>query len=346
MYVHFAGTFQFIKRAVLSKTLLHALFIGCSIQILSLFCGISVIIAYSSTLFKMVGFSTKEAIWFSALPGFLNLVSRIVGVFIIEKVGRRKLFIISGSFVTIFISLLATFLFLGNMASPSAVPLNEGGRCDYSNCGACVTNSHCGFCTVNVNGEYLYGTCSEGNVDGDDYSNDNMPCIILNDTENFLNQTLNATEWYFTHCPDNNKYAIFSLATVMLFMTSTSAGLRTLPWLINSEIYPTWARGQAVSLSSLCNWSTNTVLLLTFLSIVDALGLPQVILIYAVLSFIGVIFVLLFLPETSNQPLEKIERLFDRPYFLTWCTSYGCRRKKGNVRYSVVEQPKGLFRMA
>ena len=302
-----------------------------------MFCGISAVIAYSSTLLEMVGFNVKEAIWFATLPAFLNLASKIVSTFIIEKIGRRKLFIVSGSFVVLFLSLLATFLFLHNKDSPSAVALNEGGKCDYNNCGACVTNSHCGFCTVMVNGEYLYGTCSEGSVDGDDFSGNITRCVILNETESFLNKSSNATEWYFNHCPDNNKYAIFSLVAVMLLMISTSAGLVTLPWIINSEIYPTWARGQAASLSSLLNWFTNILLLLTFLSMVDGLGLPQVIVIYAVLSFIGVIFVFLLLPETSNQPLEKIERLFDRPYFLTWSYPHACRKRKDNIKYSVVE---------
>ena len=342
-----AGTFQFIKRVCHTKTLLHALFIGCCIQMFSASCGIAVIIAYSSTLFKMVGFSLKEAIWFSTLPSFLNLASKTASSFIVERIGRRKLYILPGIFVVLFITILATLLFLGNSASPSAVPLTEGGKCDYSNCGACVANSHCGFCTVNVNGEYLYGTCSEGNEDGDDFSDGNTECVIVNDMENSFNLSSNASEWYFDHCPDNNKYAIFSLVIVMLLMISTSAGIVSVPWVINSEIYPTWARGQATSLSSLVNWVTNLLLLVTFLSTVDALGLPQVIVIYAVLSLIGVVFVFLLLPETSNQPLEKIETLFDKPYFLTWYDSNICGKRKGSVKYSAVEQQQPeTFEMA
>ena len=332
------GSFHYIKQVLQSKSLLHALFIGCTIHMLSAFCGIGVVIAYSSTLLELVGFNIKEAIWFATLPSFLNLASKTFSTLIIEKVGRRKLFITSGSFVVLFLSLLATFLFLSNNVSPSAVPLNEGGKCDYSNCGTCVTNSHCGFCTVKVNGEYLYGTCSDGNMDGDDFSDNNTQCVIFNETESFLNISSNTTEWYFSHCPDNNKYAILSLVAVMLLMISTSAGFVTLPWLINSEIYPTWARGQAASFSSLFNWFTNVLLLLTFLSMVDGLGLPQVIVIYAVLSFVGVIFVFLFLPETSNQPLEEIKRLFDKPYFLTMCNLPACGKR--SVKYSVVELHK------
>ena len=160
----------------------------------------------------------------------------------------------SGSFVTLFLSLLATFLFLHNSNSPSAMALYERGKCDYSNCGACVTNSHCGFCTVEVDGEYLYGTCSKGNVDGDGFSDNYTQCAIVIESESLQNKSSDTTEWYFNHCPDHSIYAIFSLVAVLLFTVSGSAGLVSLPWVINSEIYPTWARSQAASLSSLFSW--------------------------------------------------------------------------------------------
>ena len=77
--------------------------------------------------------------------------------------------------------------------------------------------------------------------------------------------------------------------------------------------------------------------MLTFLTLVDSLGLPQVIVIYATLSFISVIYVFLFLPEMSNLPLEKTERLFDKPYFLTWSYRHACRNRKDTIKYSIVE---------
>ena len=181
----------------------------------------------------------------------------------------------------------------------------------------------------------MYGTCSEGNVDGDNFSDNNTLCVLLSEPVN-LNDTADMIEWYFDRCP-NSKYAVFLLLAIMLIVTSTTAGFTSLPWVINSEIYPTWARGQAASLSSFFKWFTNILTLFTFLSMVDALGLPQVIVMYAVMSFIGVVFVFFLLPETSNQSLEKIEKLFNKPYFLNWCNPCCC---KSNVSNSVVEMDK------
>ncbi|XP_065903148.1 proton myo-inositol cotransporter hmit-1.3-like [Dysidea avara] len=328
------GTIQFIKKVFHSRILLYTMFIGCSLQIFQVFSGIAIILSYSSGILKTVGFSLREAIWFSAVPTGVNLLMKTFTSFLVERTGRRKLYNASGICVTLCLTLLATSFLLGNNSSPSAVPLHEGGRCDFKKCGNCVTNSHCGFCTVKVDGEYLYGTCSEGSKDHADVRVNNSQCVTWNETV-WTNETSNITsEWYFDHCPDN-KFAIFSLVVMILLVASTSSGLVTLPWVINSEIYPTWARGPAVSFSSLVNWILNLLVVVTFLSLVDALGLPTVVFMYATITFIGVIFTILLLPETSKQSLEKIEVLFSRPYFLTWCDNHGCR--KHNNMYSVVE---------
>ena len=323
-----------MKKVFHSKKLLYTMFIGCSIQIFQVFSGMSVVLSYSSTILKMVGFSLKEAIWFSIVPAFLNFLMKTISAFLVERTGRRKLLITTATLVGFFLCVLATSFLLGNSSSPSAVPLHGGGGCDFEKCGSCVTNSHCGFCTVKVDGEYLYGTCSEGSKDHADVRVNNSQCVTWNETV-WTNETSNITsEWYFDHCPDN-KFAIFSLVAMLVLVACSSSGYATIPWLVNSEIYPTWARGPAVSLASLLNWFMKLVLTLTFLSLVDALGLALVVFMYAVGTFIGVIFTFLMLPETSKQSLEKIETLFSRPQFLMWWDNHGCGQ--GKNEYSVVE---------
>ena len=318
-----------------SRILLYTMFIGCSLQIFQVFSGMNIILSYSSGILKTVGFSLREAIWFSAVPTGVNLIMKILSAFLVERTGRRKLYNASGLCITLCLTLLATSFLLGNNSSPSAVPLHEGGRCDFKKCGSCVTNSHCGFCTVKVDGEYLYGTCSEGSKDHADVRVNNSQCVTWNETV-WTNGTSNITsEWYFDHCPDN-KFAIFSLVVMILLVASTSSGLVTLPWVINSEIYPTWARGSAVSLASILSWAFSIFIVLTFLSLVNALGLPLVVFMYALVTFIGVLFAIFLLPETSKQSLEKIETLFSTPYFLTWCDNHHCCGKHKNL-YSVVE---------
>ena len=51
----------------------------------------------------------------------------------------------------------------------------------------------------------------------------------------------------------------------------------------------------------------------------DLLGTPNALVMYGTVALVLTFFVIFLLPETSKQPLEGIEQLFVRPYFLTWC---------------------------
>ena len=45
-----------------------------------------------------------------------------------------------------------------------------------------------------------------------------------------------------------------------------------LPWTVNSEIYPTWARSTAIAIATTTNWIFNLFVSLTFLTFADVLG--------------------------------------------------------------------------
>ena len=51
-----------------------------------------------------------------------------------------------------------------------------------------------------------------------------------------------------------------------------------MPWTVNSEIHPLWARGVSSSVSTSCHWAFNLLVSLTFLTLVETLtakGTPQ-----------------------------------------------------------------------
>ena len=310
---------QSIRRIFHSKEVLYAVFLGCSLQVLSAMSGPTAVTSYSSTILRMAGFSVRDAVWFSVVPSFANLLMKIAGALLVERVGRRKLFIASSTGTFIFLYILATSFYLENKSSLSATPLFEGGKCDYDKCGTCVANSNCGFCTVKVGYDYSNGTCSEGSKDHSKFRANGTKCIILEDYEVGY-RLVNDSKWYYDHCPES-KFAIMSLVALLMYVASFASGLISLPWIINSEIYPMWARGQCASLSSLFNWITNLLINLTFLTVFDLLGTPNALVVYGTIALILTFFVIFLLPETSKQPLEGIERLFVRPYFLTWRSS-------------------------
>lgn len=59
----------------------------------------------------------------------------------------------------------------------------------------------------------------------------------------------------------------FSLSVSLLFLL----GMGPMPWTINSEIYPMWARSTGNSLATATNWLSNLLVSMTFLTLTETL---------------------------------------------------------------------------
>lgn len=45
-----------------------------------------------------------------------------------------------------------------------------------------------------------------------------------------------------------------------------------IPWVLNAEIYPNWARSQGVAIATSVNWLFNLLISETFLNVTESLG--------------------------------------------------------------------------
>ena len=278
---------------------------------------------YSASIIQMAGFDDRSAIWLAAVPAFGNAIFTVLGLVLVDRVGRRKLLL--GSLVGVifgFLVLSVAFILSDHYSQP-ATPLGNN-SCNYASCGACVSNSQCGFCVVRINeSTYYNGTCSQIN-----FTTSDQRSVFTLDTNNTCgtysdqvesNISLSDTHlWFKNSCP-SNQFAWLTIAALFMYIMFFAPGMGPLPWTINSEIYPTWARSTAIAIATSTNWIFNLVVSLTFLSTADALGQPATFGVYACLGFLGLVFFTLFVPETRGVSLEEVEKLFQRPYFLNWC---------------------------
>lgn len=294
----------------------------------------------------MAGFSDQDSIWLATIPAAANFIFTIVGLLLVERIGRRKLLIgsVSGTIFG-FLLLSATFVLM-DYNTPSADPLKKH-ECRYYSCSACVGNSKCGFCVDYdpMTKQYWNGTCTLGTElhDGTTSSKyhpigSNLTCAILGESLN--NKTIEPNDdlteyfdvvgenssdtykrqWYFNGCPDN-QFAYLAIVALFIYIAFFAPGMGPLPWTINSEIYPTWARSTAIAIATYVNWCANLVISMTFLTLADTLGQPPTFGLYASLSFLALVFFVFLVPETKGRTLENVEELFQRPYCISWCRS-------------------------
>lgn len=94
-------------RELFKPWLRNAVMIGVGIMFFQQFVGINTVIYYSPKIFLMAGFDgTVSAIWASVGVGAVNLLFTIVSVYFVDRLGRRKLYFIGMTGITVSLVLL------------------------------------------------------------------------------------------------------------------------------------------------------------------------------------------------------------------------------------------------
>ena len=158
---------------------------GCGIAIFTQLSGIEMIIYYAPTILTDNGFSTSAALRVSVALGATYLIMMLIGLNIVDRVGRRRLTL--------------------TMVPGAALALAVLGG--------------------------LFVTGHSGRSD--------VPFII---------------------------------ACLIVFMFFNAGGLQLMGWLTGSEIYPLSVRSAGTSAQATVLWSTNLLITLTVLTIINAVG--------------------------------------------------------------------------
>ncbi len=92
-------------RSLFQPGIIKVVLIGLSLAILGQFMGINAVMYYGPTIFQENGFSDGDSLFYQVLVGLVNVLTTILTLLIIDKVGRKKMvyYGVSG----IFLSLLA-----------------------------------------------------------------------------------------------------------------------------------------------------------------------------------------------------------------------------------------------
>ncbi len=197
-----------------------ALLVGCGIAVFTQLSGIEMIIYYAPTILTSNGFSTSAALRVSVALGSTYLVMMIVGLSIVDRVGRRRL----------------------------SMVMIPGAGLSLAVLGALFVTGHSG--------------------------RNSVPFIV---------------------------------ACLVVFMFFNAGGLQLMGWLTGSEIYPLAVRGAGTSAQAATLWTTNLLITLTLLTIINAVGAGPTMWLYAAFNVAAFLFVWRRMPELTGRSLEQIE---------------------------------------
>uniref|UniRef100_A0A3Q2P1S8 Solute carrier family 2, facilitated glucose transporter member 12 n=1 Tax=Fundulus heteroclitus TaxID=8078 RepID=A0A3Q2P1S8_FUNHE len=111
-----------------------------------------------------------------------------------------------------------------------------------------------------------------------------------------------------THVELSSSLKWASLISLLVYVAAFSISLGPMVYVVLSEIFPMGVRGRAVSVVSAVNWATNLLISMTFLTVTEKIGVPNVMFLYSAMSFVLLVFVILCVPNTKGQTLEEISK--------------------------------------
>ncbi|KAI6192330.1 Proton myo-inositol cotransporter [Aphelenchoides bicaudatus] len=282
-----------------TKHVRKALAIGCLLQAFQQLSGINTIMYYTGTIIKSAGIR-------------VNFFCTFIPMFLIERLGRRLLLLTSiiGAFVLINNDsprILGKDAFWGNDFNSSA---EQAAHCQqYKNCDFCVTDERCGYCGFKDD-KKASGFCLPVDHDNDGRSITGLCSSNSSDqyhTDSYKGKDVDF-EWGDVYC--HTKYTVVPIILIVVYLCCFAIGYAPLPWVLNAEFYPLWARGWCVSLSTFCNWLFNLIISLTFLSLTQAITKFGAFFLYAGISCFALILFFIVVPETKGCSLDEVEMLF------------------------------------
>ncbi|KAM7524884.1 hypothetical protein LguiA_014786 [Lonicera macranthoides] len=260
---------------------------------------------YSPTIVQLAGFASNQiAILLSLVIAGLNAIGSIVSIYFIDRTGRKKLLVISLCGVTLSLGVLATVFHETRAYSPAVSPTETAHFAAYTcpdyglagslavwDCMKCLKASpDCGFCASPKNKLHPGA------------------CLISNDTVKDT-CTRESRLWYTRGCPSS--FGWLALVGLALYIIFFSPGMGTIPWIVNSEIYPLRYRGVCGGIAATANWVSNLIVAQSFLSLTEGIGTSWTFFIFGVIALGAFFFVLIYVPETKGLRIEDVEEILE-----------------------------------
>ncbi|MBQ8706964.1 MAG: sugar porter family MFS transporter [Succinivibrionaceae bacterium] len=102
-------------------------------------------------------------------------------------------------------------------------------------------------------------------------------------------------------------YSIAAIASVLIFIVAFAFSAGPVIWVLCAEIQPLAGRDFGITCSTGANWLSNMAVSASFLPLMNAIGTPLTMLMFALFSAAGILIISHFTPETKGVSLERLE---------------------------------------
>jgi MFS family permease len=255
------------------------LIIGLGVAVLQQITGINSVFFYAPMIFEQSGIGTDAAFSQAILVGLTNLVFTVVAILFIDRLGRKFLLGIGLAGIALFMFVLAAGF---NSAT-------------YSLSGETIEAM-----SEDLNKEALY-TIQDEVYESDVKFKDKLNQILGPSTVKEYQSEILAG------AIDNNPWLI--LIGILGFVASFAVSIGPVMWVLFSELFPNWIRGLAISFVGFINSLVSFSVQLVFPWELATLGTAGTFLIYGIFGALGLVFVLIMVPETKGKSLEELEKI-------------------------------------
>ncbi|KAL0212611.1 hypothetical protein RCL1_006237 [Eukaryota sp. TZLM3-RCL] len=111
--------------------------------------------------------------------------------------------------------------------------------------------------------------------------------------------------------PESNLFILINLIGMFAYIACFAIGAGAVLWPIITEVFPDKSRASGVSICLFVNWTCNLVISLFFLSVVEYFNynLSPIFNSFAGVCVVGIVGVVMFIPETKGKKFEAIAEL-------------------------------------
>jgi len=304
--------------------------------------GINSVIGYNVGILLQSGLSDLQAHWGYVLFTCVNFTMTMVGMMLVDKMGRRFLFIVgtSGiilSMVTVGILFLRTEKFsvdaapqVQTMVSPDQQLTLRFDKAEAAKLLAStgdttrqIADNRASLAIIYSYGDY---TAATSFVRSDDPAAAPIQitresAVPANKVESFFKNPFADLDAAQTapliirkavvgQVPDAGHGWLVAIG-LYCFMAFYAMGPGVCVWLALSELMPTRIRSNGMSVALLVNQLVSTILAGIFLPFVSKYGYSSMFFLFACFTVVYIITITFFLPETKGKTLEEIEAHFE-----------------------------------